>query len=450
MARLDRDSDTICALATPSGVGALSVIRISGERAVQIIRNIAQFLPNDLISHRAYYGFLRDLNSDEVIDEVILTYFEKGKSFSGEESIEISCHGGHIITQQILRVLISLGTRIAQKGEFTYRAFINGRIDLPQAEAVLSVIESQTTAGAKLALRQLQGGFSASLKSIEDELVWSLSRLEANIDFSSEFIEFASQNEIILRVEKALNDTQKLLKTYNKGRILKSGLKVVLAGPPNVGKSSILNRLSKQDRAIVSSTPGTTRDTIEIEIEIDGNKVLLIDTAGIHETEEQIELQGVERALKEQEAADIILSIHDVTNPGEKIEKFATEKSAQNIIYVGNKSDLNHDKEKQTADIFLSASTGEGIEELFEKIKIFFNLQNEETSAVLLNARHYELLLKTEIHLSSGLKLLKGSMSPEFVISELQESFYAILEILGRRFDDDILDRIFSDFCLGK
>lgn len=462
MFSFERDSDTICATATPIGTGALAIVRLSGPHAIEIARKVAGFLPVDIESHRIYYGYVKSAASGEIIDEVLASYFAHGRSFTGETSFEFSCHGNPVITHRLIQALIEAGARLAQKGEFTYRAFANGRIDLVQAEGVLSVIESQSVAGSRLALRQLKGELSSELALIEENLTWCLSRLEANLDFSTEFIEFASNDEILRQAQEAFDKVQNLLKSYSNGRVLQSGLRVALVGAPNVGKSSLLNCLVRQERAIVSPVAGTTRDVIEVELNLDGQKVVLVDTAGLRVTEDEIERLGVEKTYKEIQEADIVCLIRDITDKGPQFNLDMNLLEDKRVIRIENKADMiaNINAEKLTADIshqfsdsdriLLSAVTGQGVSDLLDQFRETLFSRHEENSVVLLSARHFELLTKAHEHLKCGLNLLVEQASSEFVISEIQEALSACFEILGRRFNDEILDRVFRDFCLGK
>lgn len=340
MFTLERDKDTICAIATSAGAGAIALIRVSGEHSATVVRKIAVFLPQNLESHKIYYGYLSNPTTLDKIDEVLISYFAQGQSFTGETSFEISCHGSQIIAQQIIEQLLTSGARLAERGEFTYRAFSSGRIDLVQAEGVLSVIESQSALGARVALRQLQGELSNKLHIIEDDLTWCLSRLEANLDFSSEFIEFASADEILQRVRQSLQIIRTLLLSYKKGRSLRNGIKISLVGAPNVGKSSLLNCLAQFERAIVSPIEGTTRDVIEIDINIDGQRVIIADTAGLRSTEDQIEALGVAKTIQTISNADLILYVADATRPDTHSLPTELGNVDKPVLCVLNKSDI--------------------------------------------------------------------------------------------------------------
>ena len=286
---LDKDKDTICASITAPGQAGISVVRVCGPTSEDITRKLCSFLPPRPESHRVYYGIAQAAPKGPALDEVLVTYFRSGRSFTGDETFEISCHGNQVIVSELLSALCAGGARMAERGEFTYRAFMNGRIDLVQAESVLDLIQSRSKRAVQAAVRQLQGGFSIRLREMLGELTWILANLEANIDFSSEDIEVAAQSVLADRTEALLVTVGALLAQQSQGRILKSGFQVALAGRPNAGKSSLLNALLEEERAIVTEVPGTTRDMVEGEISIDGYNVTLVDTAGWRETDDRVE-----------------------------------------------------------------------------------------------------------------------------------------------------------------
>ncbi len=305
MYRGDRDQDTICAVSTPHGVGGISVIRVSGLDTLSIVAKICPFLPEHPESHRVYFGVLRNSQnaagsaSADEIDEVLVTYFKKGKSFTGEEVIEISCHGSPVICQSILHELVLLGARPADRGEFTFRAFMNGKLDLVQAESVLSLIESQSQQAARLALRQLKGSVSKKLEDIENDMTWVLALAEAGIDFSTEGIQLVENSVVLERLDKIEKSLEELVGTFKVGRVLKDGFRIVLTGLPNVGKSSLLNLFLEDERAIVTDIPGTTRDVIHGDTSFKGVKFTFLDTAGLRESvSDLVEKIGIQKAGK--------------------------------------------------------------------------------------------------------------------------------------------------------
>ncbi len=338
---LEKDKDTICAISTAPGVGGIAVLRVSGEKAFSVVKSICAFLPGNPESHRVYYGFLNTFEANENIDEVLVTYFKKGRSFTGEETLEISCHGGEYLSQKILNELRKSGARLAEKGEFTYRAFMQGNLDLVQAESVLALIESQSKESANLALRQLKGELSDVFSQLEEDLLWTAANLEANIDYASEDIVVATQDVIDSRLQKVKRTISEMLFSYEKGRIAREGLQVALAGKPNVGKSSLLNLLIEQDRAIVTDQPGTTRDTVEAKIRIGGTTVNLVDTAGLRETSDIIEQAGIDKANIAHKESDLVIFLIDLSKPlcREEVESLNGLKN-KNLIIALNKLDI--------------------------------------------------------------------------------------------------------------
>lgn len=471
MFSLERDNDTICAIATAPGVGGIAVLRVSGTDSISVARKIVPFLPVLPESHRVYYGFIKEYNSGEQIDEVLITYFNEKRSFTGEQVVEISCHGGTLITSMILDQLILSGARLAQPGEFTYRAFMNGRIDLIQAESVLSLIESDSKKAAKLSLRQLKGELSNDILDIEDELTWILAHLEANIDFAAEDIIVAEDSQLVDRTEKVKSRINQLLTTYKSGKAIKDGLVVSLAGVPNAGKSSLFNAIVGEERAIVTDVPGTTRDFIEGDIMMDGYKVQFVDTAGLRTTQDKVEIIGIGRTKKLISESDVVLYLIDATNPviDETLKKMSAEDFDRAVIVV-NKVDKINDHQKKEVDDFIlkelnhllgphgfekrmvnvSATRHLGLKELKNLIMNQFVSPFSETSAVLSQKRHFENLEKSDQALDKSIKLMKASQSPEFISFELQNALLAVKQILGKQFDDEIMDRVFKEFCLGK
>ena len=472
MSVLARDKDTICAISTPSGVGGIALIRISGDLALYISRKLCPFLPIEPESHRIYYGFAQDNRESKSIDEVLVSYFAKGRSFTGEETIEISCHGGNIITGNIIKALQSAGARLAERGEFTYRSFLSGRIDLVQAESVLNLIEASTDRGSRLALRQLGGELSTFAEELENSLHWILAHLEANIDFAYEDIESASKQDLLSKLDLILEISQKALISYKSGRLIKEGLQVALIGPPNAGKSSLLNALLNEEKSIVSDIPGTTRDLVEGSLLLSGVRINFVDTAGVRDTNDPLEILGIERTYKTLKSADLIWFLVDL---GAEAEFSGLEAlrdlNSDRVWIVGTKSDLI---DKNSAmDVLL-----EGWQRLAGRVKLewtepplmtFGNSVHEnglkgvlecltrfavdssgDNSVILIQARHHELFVKICASLQRGRDLLKKDESPDFIAFELQEALLGIHELLGKRFDDEVLDRVFKEFCLGK
>ncbi|GIL17182.1 MAG: tRNA modification GTPase MnmE [Oligoflexia bacterium] len=474
---LQRDKDTICAVSTPQGHGGISVIRVSGPRALDVSRALCRFLPKNPESHKAYFGTLTTKDQQVEIDEVLALPFLGSKSFTGEEVVEISCHGNPILVQWILKELVTSGARLAERGEFTYRAFMNGKLDLVQAESVLSMIESQTQQSAQQSLRQLKGGLSEVVENIENELTWCLAHLEASIDFSQEGIEIVSSDELKLRLSKIKTSVDDLMKSYTAGRILREGLQIALAGVPNVGKSSLLNSLMGEEKAIVTDVPGTTRDLVEGAFILGGVRVLLSDTAGLREAQDKVEKIGIQKSLLRQKEADYILFAFDVSREfSEEEAKILEAYPTDKVFLIGNKLDLiGGDTQKATQILKKSPSLSNFFSrianpEQFFKERVFFvstfdkksvdSLRNAlskhvemsqiEDQTLIMQTRHFENLVKVEALIRAARELVSQDSSAEFIALELKQALILIQEILGKRFDDQIMDRVFKEFCIGK
>ncbi|MBE8221112.1 MAG: tRNA uridine-5-carboxymethylaminomethyl(34) synthesis GTPase MnmE [Bdellovibrionales bacterium] len=470
------DKDTICALSTSSGRGAIAVVRISGNKSLATVAKFCSFLNDTQVkSHQVYYGFFKDDKNKKNIDEVLVTYFEKGRSFTTEQVVEISCHGGSQSSYQILNLLVSAGLRMADPGEFTYRAFLNGRIDLVQAEGILSLIESQNKTMANLSLRQIEGNGSYLLKNIEKQLIEVLAQLEANIDFSFEELEVSSAEELLVQTKNIYKEIQILLDSYNKACLFKEGLFVALAGKPNVGKSSLFNTFLEKNRAIVTPEAGTTRDFLEEAINLEGLPVTFIDTAGLRESKDLIEQEGIKKAKTKIENAHFIFCIFDVSKDFLKkdVDDLLNSLNVADFnrcVFIANKIDLNThfslenfyssieksfssfvDKPPAKNKCFLiSAKQNKSLDSLRNFLKDFIKSQHQAESAVILQARHFDLLTKAEKNINKAVDMLKEKKDLEFIAFELQEALLKVYNILGKEFDDQILDKVFKEFCLGK
>lgn len=458
MRLLETDRDVICALATAHGIGAISVIRVSGARAVEITRKLAAFLPQKLESHKIYYGFLTGVGSATSLDEVLLAYFAEGRSFTGEPTFEISCHGSEVVVNEILRQLILAGARPAERGEFTYRAFMSGRIDLVQAESVLELIESRSNRAAQMALRQLKGEFSDLLHGILKQLTWVLANLEANIDFASEDIEIASSSVLAGRTEEILASVLELMAGYHQGKIIRNGYHVALVGRPNAGKSSLLNVLAGEERAIVTPIAGTTRDFVEAEFSEGGLRLTLIDTAGLRRTDDPVEKIGVARTLEKIKDVELVLYVLDGSEAMTAEEtEFMSQLPLAKTALVVNKMDISSGpgiegewRDRVLATLPVSATTGRGLSELRHWLKARLKTEVAEDSTLLSNARHYQGLEVLSASLKKSLPLILEGQSPDLIALELQAGLRATHEILGLVFDDQVMDRVFAEFCLGK
>jgi tRNA modification GTPase len=356
---LERNEQTICAISTPHGVGGIAVIRVSGPSALSICKNFSDVLVKKAVeSHRVYFSDFLDLKKNKV-DEVLFTFFEKGKSFTGEETVEISCHGSQYVSQQILDLLISGGARIADKGEFTYRAFMNGNLDLVQAESVLGLIESRNKAAAKVALRQLDGYVSREFEKLISDLTWCLAHIEASIDFIEQGIEVVDQTVLKSKLNEILKGLEKLIDSYRSGRLVKDGVRIALIGAPNVGKSSLLNLLVRNEKAIVTAVAGTTRDVIESETLFEGIKFNVIDTAGLRDTEDQVEIIGINRSKKEAEKADVICLVVDATSPQlsetRKLIEDTANTDIKKILLINKKDAVSESVQRELVKSFSSS-----------------------------------------------------------------------------------------------
>jgi tRNA modification GTPase len=436
---------------------------------VDITRKICAFLPDSWESHRIYYGFARSSIDSENIDEVLVGLFAKGKSFTGEETAEITCHGNPVLVESLLQELISAGCSLAQPGEFTYRAFLHGRIDLIQAESVLSLIEGESRQATKLALRQLKGDLSGCLAHLESELTWIGAHLEASIDFSTEDIEILTTYEVSARLTSVIQSVEKLLATYRLGRQVRDGLRVALVGRPNVGKSSLHNRILSEERAIVTSLPGTTRDLVEGELILNGTRFVFVDMAGLRVTSDLVETLGIERARGAIDEADIVFLVLD-GSAGIEIEDVEIMMSLKGRpgALVFNKMDTSAIAERvlledtdvvdfcqslvgiEKLPLFLSAKTGQGVEDLMLRLSQNVEVAVPETAAIISQARHFEGLSDILACLKRGLKMLKEGVSPEFPAFELLSAVRTIHEVQGKEYSDQVMDRVFREFCLGK
>ena len=445
--------DTICALATGSGMGAIAIIRTSGIKAFAICNKVFSKNITDVKSHSIHFGTLK--KEEEIIDEVLISVFKNPNSFTGEDVFEISCHGSVFIQQQILQLLTENGARIANPGEFTLRAFSNGKMDLSQAEAVADLIASESKKSHQIAITQMRGGFSNDLKILREQLINFASLIELELDFSEEDVEFANReqfNQLLLLIKEKLT---KLIDSFRLGNVIKNGISVTILGAPNVGKSTLLNVLVNEDRAIVSEIAGTTRDTIEDVINIEGIQFRFIDTAGLRDTKDTIEKIGIKKALEKAEKAEVVIYLLDATTNIEAQEKEIVKiKKLQNkLIVVVNKTDLNpniYETLKEKNYLFISAKNKDGIEDLKKTIikSIDTNLSSDET--VISNSRHQEELSNTLKEIIAVMGGLNNGISGDLLAINIRQALYHLGLITGEVTTDDLLGNIFSKFCIGK
>ena len=448
------DEDTITALATAAGTGAISVIRVSGEKSFDAVDNI--FTGRQKISesqtHTIHYGKIIDRNN-EIIDDVLVSVFRNPNSYTGEDSVEISTHGSSYIVEKIISALVEYGVRLAEPGEFSKRAFLNGKLDLAQAEAVADVINSRTEASLRGARNQLDGILSNKVKSLRQMLVEVSSLTELELDFVEENIELMPMQEISKKIIDVESEIELLLQTYSFGRVIKDGVNVALVGKTNVGKSSLLNYLLKEARAIVSDIPGTTRDIIREELYIDGILFKLYDTAGIRHTEDEIEREGVLRSKDAVKNADVVLFMNDIKEKfaGDLYKQLIELTAPDRIVTVANKVDLGKDISFE-ADVKISSITGEGINDLFSilKKKAVGSYNYTEKTAIVSNLRHFNALQNASEHLKNAQKSVSEKLSNEFIAVDLRNAENSLGEIIGEITSDDILNNIFAKFCIGK
>lgn len=452
--------DTIAAISTPLGEGGIGIVRISGSGAGPLAAKIFHAKGDGgLISHRFYYGTIIDPDTEQIIDEVLVVLMKEPRSYTREDVVEIHCHGGFLVVQRLLDVVVRVGARLAEPGEFTKRAFLNGRIDLIQAEAVIDVIRSKTDAALALAQNQRGGILSRRLEGARDLLVEALALVEAHIDFPEDEVGAVVADEIARQVGDALTEIQGLLGGFNEGKVLREGVSVIIAGKPNVGKSSLLNTLLQEKRAIVTSVPGTTRDIIEEVVNVGGLPVRMLDTAGVRQTEDIVEREGVQRTLERIPQADLVLFMVDASRPFDSEDAMLVPAvaSAKTIIVI-NKCDLPQmmllpPVLAHTPAVRISTLTGEGIgavRDLIRKTFVQGVALDGRGLVALSQARHRDALQKAGVALEQCLADLSSGAELAVLAWELREAVAAVGEVTGETTPDDILDRIFSRFCIGK
>lgn len=451
-------SSTICAPATAPGIGAISVIRVSGAEALNLVTAVFKgHKLNEVPSHTVHFGKITD--GEKVIDEVLATVFVAPASYTGEHTVEISCHGSTFIQQRILELLVRHGARMAQPGEFTLRAFLNKKLDLSQAEAVADLISADSEASLQTALKQMRGGYSTFIQRMREELIGFASLIELELDFSEEDVEFANRAQLLQLLHNVQQLIQSLIDSFQYGNAIKNGVPTVIAGKPNAGKSTLLNSLLKEDRAIVSNIEGTTRDTIEERLVVDGLVFRLIDTAGIRQAESMIEAAGIERTMEKLKQAEIILYLFDVnTTTPETLQAELNALPPAKVLAIGNKIDLSAEKDLrnkwkdiQVPFLFISANNEEHIGQLLTTLKnLVATAEHAPNQVVITNLRHYQALLNATASLQQVQNALKSGISGELVAFDIRKAIYHLGEITGEITTDDLLESIFSKFCIGK
>jgi len=467
-------SDTICSISSPPGNGAIAVIRMSGEKSLSIFASLFKYKgkplkPEKLKANTLYFG--RIDNSGEIIDEVLAGIFREPKSYTGEDIVEISCHGSEYIQQRILEVLIDEGCRMARPGEFTQRAFLNGKMDLSQAEAVADLISSSTKAGHKVAMNQMRGAFRDEISQLREKLLHFISMIELELDFSEEDVEFADRNQLKNLLEDIDTVVHRLLASFKVGNVIKNGLPVAIVGHTNVGKSTLLNKLLNEEKAIVSSIAGTTRDVIEDVVQLEGIQFRFIDTAGIRDTEDTIENIGIERTFDRIDKAGIVLLLADasenpkqIITPLEKVMKRIKGTDKQLFLLINKKDSVENDTMEQLLSnlvettsikheniLPVSAITGENIDILIKKLVQTVNISTIDNQDVIVtNLRHVEALKHASSSLLRAKEGLDSNLPTDLLAQDIREVMHYLGEITGEIGVEEILGNIFGKFCIGK
>ncbi len=445
------DNDTIAAIATATGRGGIGIIRISGALAEEIAKVLTGKLSTPRVAEVAYF---KDQQGRH-LDQGLMLYFPAPVSFTGESIIEIHGHGGAVVLDQILNRVIELGARMAQPGEFSQRAFLNDKIDLTQAEAIADLIDASSQKAVRAAVRSLEGDFSRKINSLLSELIELRMYVESAIDFPEEEIDFISEGKVEHKTQALLATVEKLIAGASQGKLLREGMTLVIAGKPNAGKSSLLNTLAQNESAIVTNIPGTTRDVLKETITIDGLPINIVDTAGLRESDDPVEQEGVRRAKSQIENADCILNIIDLSDKEDSFEKAYFENTNADIIYIFNKIDLldrptGIDETDDQIQIYLSAKTGVGVDLLRNKLKELVNYDSDVEGLFIARRRHLDALMRAKENISNGLQAIINTKAGELLAEDLLHAQNALNEITGEFSSDDLLGKIFSTFCIGK
>lgn len=463
------NQDTIVALATPSGAGAIAIVRLSGQDAIALVARFFKSVSGKDLSqqptHTIHLGHL--VEGERTLDEVLVSVFKNPQSYTGEDVVEISCHGSAFIQQQIIQLFLKNGCRMANAGEFTLRAFLNGKLDLSQAEAVADLIASDNEASHQIAMQQMRGGFSSEIAKLREELLNFASLIELELDFAEEDVEFADRTQFNTLIEKIVLVLKRLIDSFAVGNVIKNGIPVAIVGEPNVGKSTLLNALLNEERAIVSDIAGTTRDTIEDEISIGGIGFRFIDTAGIRDTQDVVESIGIKKTFEKIAQSQVVVYLFDAEAVFAKkasleaitleIEKIRNKYPQKSLLIIANKTDVLSDKEivhlkSQISNLLLlSAKTLKGVEELKLKLTNFVNtgaLKNNQT--IVTNTRHYAALIKALEEIQKVKFGLDSGLSGDLLAIDIREALYHFGEITGQVTNDELLGNIFANFCIGK
>ncbi|MBQ9987502.1 MAG: tRNA uridine-5-carboxymethylaminomethyl(34) synthesis GTPase MnmE [Erysipelotrichales bacterium] len=441
---------TIAAIATPLSEGAIAIIRISGDEAISIANTLFSRDLTNIPSHQVVYGYIKDPKTQEYIDEVLVSVFRAPKTFTREDTVEINCHGGIYITKKILSLLLENGAELAERGEFTKRAFLNGRIDLTQAEAVQDLIEGKDSSTTRLAMNTLRGGIRTLIDPLKEDLIQMIAQIEVNIDYP-EYYDVAQVEtpQLLSKANQWLTKLEELIRKSHSGKIMREGIKTVILGKPNVGKSSLLNALLEEDKAIVSDVAGTTRDLVEGYVRLPSVTLHLIDTAGIHHTEDIVEKIGIERSHKAMEEADLVIVVLEAHEELSKEDEALLEASKDlNRIIVYNKVDLTQDIDSDK--LYISAKD-QHIEPLIDRIE---EMYEEHTIALreptFANERHIALLRQAHTHMETAVAALEAGMEIDLALIDIEQAYECIKDIIGEAKNMDLLDELFTRFCLGK
>ena len=461
--------DTIIALATSSGAGAIAVIRLSGNKAIDLVdaqfKSVSGKILKNQKSHTIHLGHIIDDKRE--LDEVLVSVFKNPNSYTGEDVVEVSCHGSPYIQQEIIQLFLRKGCRIANPGEFTLRAFLNGKLDLSQAEAVADLISSDSEASHQIAMQQMRGGFSSEIKHLRDELLNFASLIELELDFAEEDVEFANRDQFQDLITRITNVLKRLIDSFAVGNVIKNGIPIAIVGEPNVGKSTLLNALLNEERAIVSHIAGTTRDTIEDEIIIGGINFRFIDTAGIRETKDVVESIGINKTFEKITQAQVVIYLFDANSVDKsqssintvitEIEKIKNKFPQKAMLIIANKVDKLNEVQKSNLKelipelLLLSAKENTGVDELKNRLLDFVNtgaLRNNDT--IVTNSRHYDALLKALEEIQKVQYGLNSGLSGDLLAIDIRQALYHFGEITGEITSDDLLGNIFANFCIGK
>lgn len=454
--------DIICALSTPQGVGAIAVIRLSGAQVVEIMDKIFSKPLKGQKTHTVHFGTIK--NGERFVDEVLVTWLKGPHSFTGEDTAEISCHGSPYIQQEIIQLLLKSGARLAEPGEFTMRAFMNGKMDLSQAEAVADLIASESSASHEMAMSQMRGGFSKTIKELREKLIHFASLIELELDFVEEDVEFADRDQLMTLVREVQKLVHTLIESFSLGNVIKNGVPVAIVGAPNVGKSTLLNALLNEEKAIVSEIAGTTRDVIEDEISLDGMVYRFIDTAGLRQTDDKIESMGISRSYEKARDAQIIMLLIDAKQAyRDSVKDFIDnfhqklDREEKDLLLVVNKVDKVEATEQLKAEledlgktVFISAKKKENLDAIKEALKSFVDRSQYSNQTIVSNARHYNELRQTDEALSRVMEGIELGITGDFIAMDIRQALHHLGAITGEINHEDLLDNIFSKFCIGK